>query len=92
MKKITMGEASKMCRGGEFYLMHIEWFTPDTGYSHMHGVDLKQDNPDCSNAVVKADANWREADTVVALVLDTDFQKDVKQKFEELKSMNLEQL
>lgn len=87
MTKITMSEAKKMCRGGEFYMMHIEWFTPDTGYSHLHGVDLRQENPDCSNVIVKGVGHWREHDSVVALVLDTDFQKEVKEKWEDLKEI-----
>ena len=92
MKKITMNEAKKMCRPqvgnrNNFYLMHIEWFTPNTGYSHVHGIDLAQDHPDCSNVVVDERQRWREAGAVVAVVLDTEFQKEVKEKWEQLKDM-----
>ena len=92
MKKITMDEASKMCRPqvgsrGYFHLMHIEWFTSDTGYSHVHGVDLAQDHPDCSNVVVNGELHWRESGAVVAVVLDSEFQKEVKEKWEQLKDM-----
>ena len=90
MKKITMDEAMKMCRPqvgnrNNFYLMHIGWFTADTGYSHVHGMDLAQDHPDCSNVLVDGIRRWREAGAVVAVVLDSEFQKEVKEKWEQLK-------
>ena len=92
MKKITMNEASKMCRPqvgsqGLFHLMHIEWFTANTGYSHVHGMDLAQDYPDCSNVVVNGKLHWRESGAVVAVVLDNEFQKEVKEKWEQLEDI-----
>lgn len=77
--KISMSEAQKMVKSKEqvFYLMHINWFTPRTGYSIIHGVDLEQENPDCSYVVVYGRVRWREANSIAALVLTPDDEKEV---------------
>lgn len=50
-------------------IMHIDWFTKDTGYSIICGVDLQAENPDCSDVLVGDGRRWREPGSVVALVL-----------------------
>ena len=71
MQKITMSEAQKMLRSRDtpVSMMHIDWFTKDTGYSIICGVDLSAENPDCSDVLVRDDRRWREHGSVVALVL-----------------------
>ena len=41
--KISMSEAQKMIKVRDpfVHLMHIEWFTPQTGFSIIHGIDLR---------------------------------------------------
>ena len=71
--KISMSEAQKMIKVRDpfVHLMHIEWFTPQTGYSIIHGVNLEAENPDCSHVLVDGRTRWREGN-VVALVLTDD--------------------
>lgn len=74
MDKITMSEAKKMCRhrigSPHFYLQHIEWFNPSTGYSIIYGADLQAENPDCTHAVIDGNKRYNAPNAVVALVLE----------------------
>ena len=71
MKKITMDEAQKMLRSRDtpVSIMHIDWFTKETGYSIICDVDLQAEHPDCSDVLVRDGRRWREPGSIVALVL-----------------------
>ena len=84
MKKIPMAEVRKILKaqrrpgwqGKMVYLMHICWFTRETGYSIINDVDLEQENSDCDHALVREDLGWRQPGSVVALVLAPTNQSD----------------
>lgn len=67
MDQLTMSDAQKMVRGGEFYLMHINWFCPRTG---MLTINYPDDYPDCSHVVIHSESgHWRELKSHAALVI-----------------------
>ena len=68
MDKITMEVALKMEKSG-FVIMHVDWFTYETGYSIIHNIDLRAENPDCSHVLIDPVKRWRQAGAVAALIL-----------------------
>ena len=66
--KMKMGDAKKMEREG-FTIMHIEWFTKESGYSIIHHIDLKEKNPDCSHVLIAPNKRWTDYNSVSSLIL-----------------------
>ena len=74
--KFSIAEAKKIVRNGGkdavhggYYMMHIEWFSPEkTGYQF---GDLEKENPDCGYVLLvnEPDIHWRQHNAIFGLVL-----------------------
>ena len=73
--KITMNEAKKMLREG-YTIMHIQWFTQDSGYGILYNTDLQQQYPDCSHVLVAPNKRWADTNSVAALILSEEHDGD----------------
>ena len=75
MQKMDMKEAKKMLGQG-YAIMHIQWFSENSGYQILHKVDLEKKHPDCSHVLVSPNKHWTDANSVAALILTEEHDAD----------------
>ena len=63
-EKFSMDDAMKIVRGGGYYMMHISWFTPETGYQF---GNLEQKSPECAYVLLINEPNihWRSGSKAI---------------------------
>lgn len=79
IEKITVSEAKRRIKSGAlafdtgFHIMHISWFTPQTGFSDMNsGLNLEEQFDDCDFVMTTMALRWRDANSIVAVILKED--------------------
>lgn len=68
MNKISMSEAKKLSTKN-YHIMHIEWFSENSGYKILFNKDLEKEYPDCSHVLLLPNTKWLQSNNIFALIL-----------------------